>query len=116
VEVVDAKARRQSTKPWGQTLWFYRGDGCKEASRLDLHAYHDLLQCHTLGYAHAIPILSCGKIVGCCASPSGPGLVTSKRNIDQKCIYGPFRPRSPMVGPSMGPTATPNTPTKGGKS
>ena len=32
-EVVDAKARRQGMEPWGQTPWFYRGDGCEKSNR-----------------------------------------------------------------------------------
>ena len=32
-EVVDVKARRQSTEPWGRTPRFYRGDGCKKSNR-----------------------------------------------------------------------------------
>ena len=84
---------------------------------LDLRASHDLPQCHATGYVHAIPILSFGRLAGRFASPGEPGLITSKRNTDQKRIYGPSGPRSPTVGPSMGPTAAPNTPmTKGIKS
>ena len=92
-------------------------DARKPIVHLDLHACHDLPQHHAAGYAHAILILYFGILAGRFASPGGPGLVTSKRNMDQTHIYGPSRPRSPMVGPSMGPTAAPNTPTtKGGKS
>jgi len=32
-EVVDVKARRQSTEPWGRTPRFYRGDGCEKSNR-----------------------------------------------------------------------------------
>ena len=84
---------------------------------LDLHAYHDLPQHHAIGYAHTIPILSLGRLAKRFASLSGPGLVMSKRNMDKKHIYFPSRPRGSTVGPSIGPTAAPRTPTiRDGKS
>ena len=112
--------RRQGGKvqnPRGKPFGFIGAtDARKPTVRLDLRACHDLPQRHAMGYAHAIPILSCGKITGHFTSLGGPGLVKSKRNIDQNRIYGPFGPRSLTIGPSTGPTAAPHTPTKGGKS
>ena len=105
-------------KPEGEPFGFIGAMNARKPTvRLDLHISHDLPQHHAVGYAHTMPILSFGKLVGCFASLGGMGLVTSKRNMDQKRIYGPSGPRSPMVGPSMGPTTAPNAPTtKGGKS
>ena len=62
----------------------------KPTIRLDLRARHDLPQRHAAGYAHAIPILSFGKLAGGFASPGGPGLVTSKRNTGQKTPLWPI--------------------------
>ena len=81
----------------------------KPTIRLDLRASHDLPQRHVAGYVHAIPILSFGKLAGHFASLGGPGLFTSKRNMDQKRIYGPSGPKSSMVDPSMGSTTAPGT-------
>ena len=113
--------RRQEGKVWnlgGKPFGFMLvTDASKPTIHLDLRACHDLPQRHTVGYAHAIPIISFGKIAGRFTSQGGPGLVTSKRNMHQKRIYGLSWPRSLTVGPSMGPIAAPNTPTtKGGKS
>ena len=91
-------------------------DARKATDGLDLCAYHDPSQRHVTRFAHAIPILSFEKPAGHFTSSGGPGLVTSIRKTNKKCLYGPFGPRSPTVGPSTGPTAAPNTPTtKGGK-
>ena len=61
----------------------------KPTARLDLHAYHDLPQCHATGYAYAISICSLRKLAKRFASLDGPRLIMSKRNTDLKV---PLRP------------------------
>ena len=59
-------------------------DAMKATVRLDLHAYHDLPQRHTAGYALTIPILSFERLTGRFAPLGGPGLIMSMWNTDKK--------------------------------
>ena len=63
----------------------------KPTARLVLRACHDLPQCLVAGHAHAISVRSLEKLVGHFASPDGPRLITSTRNMDLKTPLRPVR-------------------------
>jgi len=111
-EVVDANARRQSTKPWGQTLWFYRGDGCEESNR---PPGSPCLPCSATTSRRGI----CARNLypfppKMCQTFRLPGrtrtLYLQKRYGSKNCSSDPPRPRSLTAGPSTVSTAVPRHP------
>ena len=76
--------------PGGEPLSFIGAmDARKATVRLDLRACHDSPPRHHMGYVPAIPILSLQRRVGRFASPGGPGLFTSRRDMGQKAFLRP---------------------------
>ena len=86
-EVVDAKARRQCTKPWGEPFGFIGATDARKATvRLDLHACHDTPPHHHVGYAPPIPILSHQSHARRFVFPGRPGLFSRRGDTGQKAF------------------------------
>ena len=107
-EVVDVKARRQSTEPWGRTPRFYRGDGCEKSNRPprspSLPRYTTTSR---RGICARDPYPFPPKLRQTFRLPEQTRTLFPRRGYGSKSFFsGPHEPRGPRAGPTIS-TAVP---------